>query len=170
MRFGFLLPSAWQRFGNAAAGNHAGLDRRSAGAAEHRPSDCFLESEKDRGVFGANDMFLLAYLYCLNGSVDKAETLVADNADAIKKDQFADWLWEKLETDFGFHPPADGELISPRNLRFRERFPAQKILKKSLPDLRLSARGEIRATNALIWSFKKKFKKVKKKLVRALEI
>jgi spermidine synthase len=64
-----------------------------------------LESEKDRGVLGANDMFLLTYLYCLNGSVEKAETLVADNAASIKKDWFVDWLWEKLQTDFGFRPP-----------------------------------------------------------------
>ena len=66
-----------------------------------------LESEKDRGVFNANDMFLLTYLYCLNGSVEKAETLIADNATTIKKDWFVDWLWEKLQTDFGFHPPAN---------------------------------------------------------------
>jgi predicted membrane-bound spermidine synthase len=64
-----------------------------------------LESEKDRGVSNLNDTFLLAYLYCLNGSVDKAEALVANNADSIKKDWFADWLWEKLKTDFGFHSP-----------------------------------------------------------------
>jgi hypothetical protein len=41
----------------------------------------------------------------LNGSVHKAEALVANNADSIKKDWFVDWLWEKLKTDFGFHPP-----------------------------------------------------------------
>jgi spermidine synthase len=68
-----------------------------------------LENAKDRGVFGANDMFLLTYLYCLDGSVGKAETLIADNAAAIKKDWFVDWLWEKLQTDFGFHPPGKGE-------------------------------------------------------------
>jgi hypothetical protein len=67
-----------------------------------------LESEKDRGVFGADEIFLLTYLYCLNGSVERAETLAADNAALIKKkDWFVDWLWEKLQTDFGFHPPAD---------------------------------------------------------------
>jgi hypothetical protein len=79
-----------------------------AGALAQRNIDQaigFLESERDRGVFGTNDMFLLAYLYCLNGSVEKAETLVADNAASIKKDWFVDWLWEKLQTDFGFHPP-----------------------------------------------------------------
>jgi predicted membrane-bound spermidine synthase len=68
-----------------------------------------LENKKDRGMFSANDIFLLTYLYCMNGSVEKAETLVADNAAAIKKDWFVDWLWEKLKTDFGFHPPAARE-------------------------------------------------------------
>ena len=64
-----------------------------------------LESEKDRGVFNLNDTFLLTYLYCLNGSVEKAEALVATNAAGIKKDWFVDWLWGKLEADFGFRPP-----------------------------------------------------------------
>jgi hypothetical protein len=68
-----------------------------------------LESKKDRGPLGLDDIFLLTYLYCLNGSVEKAEMLVAENPGAIKKDQFTDWLWEKLKTDFGFHPPASGE-------------------------------------------------------------
>ena len=63
------------------------------------------EGQKDRGAFGVREIFLLTYLYCLNGSVGKAETLVANNADSIKKDQSADWLWEKLEKEFGFHPP-----------------------------------------------------------------
>jgi spermidine synthase len=81
-----------------------------AGALAQRNIDRaikLLESEKDRGVFGADEIFLLSYLYCLNGSVEKAETLVAANAASIKKDGFVDWLWEKLQTDFGFHPPAD---------------------------------------------------------------
>jgi len=81
-----------------------------AGALAQRNIDRtikLLESEKDRGVFGAKEIFLLSYLYCLNGNVEKAETLVADNAASIKKDWFVNWLWEKLQTDFGFHPPAD---------------------------------------------------------------
>jgi len=41
----------------------------------------------------------------LNGNVDKAEALVANNAASIKKDKSVDWLWGKLESDFGFHPP-----------------------------------------------------------------
>jgi hypothetical protein len=48
-------------------------------------------------------------LYCLNRSVEKAETLVADNAASIKKDWFVDWLWEKLQTDFGFQLPENRE-------------------------------------------------------------
>ena len=64
-----------------------------------------LENEKDRGPFSLGDTFLLTYLYCLNGDVDKANALAAGNAAAIKKDSFVDWLWAKLEKDFGFHPP-----------------------------------------------------------------
>jgi hypothetical protein len=64
-----------------------------------------LENEKDRGAFSLNDTFLLTYLYCLNGDVEKAEALAATNADSIQKDWFVDWLWGKLEKDFGFHPP-----------------------------------------------------------------
>jgi spermidine synthase len=66
-----------------------------------------LENEKDRGALSVEGTLVLAYLYCLAGSVDKAETLVAANAAAIKKDSFTDWLWEKLRADFGFHPPAN---------------------------------------------------------------
>jgi hypothetical protein len=66
-----------------------------------------LENEQNGAALSANDTLLLAYLYCLNGSVDKAETLVAANAAAIKRDSFTDWLWEKLRADFGFHPPAN---------------------------------------------------------------
>jgi spermidine synthase len=64
-----------------------------------------VEKEKDRAGLSLKDTFLLAYLYCLNGDVPKAETLVANNASSIKKNGFVDWLWGKLETDFGFHPP-----------------------------------------------------------------
>jgi spermidine synthase len=64
-----------------------------------------LENEKDRGAFRLSDTFLLTYLYCLNGDVDKAEALSAANAAAIKKDSFVDWLWAKLQSEFGFHPP-----------------------------------------------------------------
>jgi spermidine synthase len=64
-----------------------------------------LEMETNRGSTRVTDMLLLTYLYCLNGDVDKAERLVADNAGSIKRDGFIDWLWEKLRADFGFRPP-----------------------------------------------------------------
>jgi spermidine synthase len=65
-----------------------------------------LEEERDRKVGGQNDWFLLTYLYCLNGNVDKAEALAATDLGSIKKDWFVDWLWKKLQDDFGFHPPS----------------------------------------------------------------
>ena len=64
-----------------------------------------LESQKELGGFGLNDLFLLAYVYCLNGEVKKAEDLVASNSRLIEEDWFVDWLWGKLQAEFGFHPP-----------------------------------------------------------------
>jgi spermidine synthase len=83
-----------------------------AGALARRNIDeaiRLLESENVRGRFGLNDTFLLTYLYCLNGSVQKAETLAANNAALIKRNWFVDWLWGKLQSEFGFHPPIDHE-------------------------------------------------------------
>jgi spermidine synthase len=68
-----------------------------------------LESKNHRRVANRTDLFLLTYLYCLSGNVEKAEALIADNAESIKRDRSIDWLWEKLETDFGFHPPSNGQ-------------------------------------------------------------
>ena len=76
------------------------LARRDFEAAIH-----LLESEKERGFSNINDFFLLTYLYCLNGSVEKAEALAAANAGSIQKDWFVDWLWGELQAEFGFHPP-----------------------------------------------------------------
>ena len=68
-----------------------------------------LESQKDRGAFGVHEIFLLTYLYCLNANVDKAEALAVANSALINQDSLADWLWKKLETDFGFRPPTNRE-------------------------------------------------------------
>ena len=79
-----------------------------AGALARRDIDRairLLESKKDRSISSLDDTFLLTYLYCLNGNVEKAETLVASDLGSIKKTWFVDWLWEKLKADFGFHPP-----------------------------------------------------------------
>src|SRR5438132_599669 len=66
-----------------------------------------LEGQKDRGAFGVRENLLLTYLYCLNGNVDKAEALAVANSKLINKDSSVDWLWKKLEAEFGFHPPAN---------------------------------------------------------------
>jgi len=76
------------------------LARRNIGEAIR-----LLDSEKGRGASSLNDTFLLTYLYCLNGSVHKAEALAVANAGSIKRNWFVNWLWGKLQTDFGFHPP-----------------------------------------------------------------
>jgi hypothetical protein len=66
-----------------------------------------LENKKDRGALATNDMFLLTYLYCLSGNVEEAQAFASANSASINKDSSANWLWKKLETDFGFHRPAD---------------------------------------------------------------
>jgi predicted membrane-bound spermidine synthase len=76
------------------------LARRDFGAAIR-----LLESEKDPGFSNLNDFFLLTYLYCVNGSVEKAEALATANAGSIQKDWFVDWLWRELQAEFGFRPP-----------------------------------------------------------------
>jgi len=64
-----------------------------------------LESESDRPFANINDFFLLTYLYCLNGNVEKAEALAAAENGSIQKDWFVDWLWGELQAEFGFRPP-----------------------------------------------------------------
>jgi predicted membrane-bound spermidine synthase len=64
-----------------------------------------LEGEKERGFPNSNDFFLLTYLYCVNGSVEKAEALATTKAGSIQKDWFVDWLWGNLQAEFGFRPP-----------------------------------------------------------------
>jgi predicted membrane-bound spermidine synthase len=79
-----------------------------AGALARRDFDDairLLESEKKLGAIELNDLFILTYLYCVNGEVKKAEDLVASSSGLIKRDWFVDWLWGKLQAEFGFHPP-----------------------------------------------------------------
>jgi spermidine synthase len=80
------------------------LARRDIGEAVR-----LLERRKERRLLGPDETLLLTYLYCLNGSVQKAETFAANNAALIKRNWFVDWFWEKLKNDFGFHPPANHE-------------------------------------------------------------
>jgi spermidine synthase len=76
------------------------LARRDFGAAIR-----LLEGEKNRGFSNMSDCFLLIYLYCHNGSVEKAEALATARAGSIQKDWFVDWLWGELQAEFGFRPP-----------------------------------------------------------------
>jgi hypothetical protein len=76
------------------------LARRNLGVAIR-----LLEGEKDRGFPNINDFYLLTYLYCLNGNVEKAEALATARAGSIQKDWFVAWLWRELGSEFGFHPP-----------------------------------------------------------------
>jgi spermidine synthase len=79
-----------------------------AGALARRDYDAairLLESEKDRGFSNPNDFFLLVYLYCHNGSVEKAEALANAQTGSFKKDEFVDWLWKELQAETGFRPP-----------------------------------------------------------------
>ena len=64
-----------------------------------------LEGENDSDSSNLNDFFLLTYLYCVTGSVEKAEALATANAGSIQKDWFVDWLWGELQAEFGFRPP-----------------------------------------------------------------
>ncbi len=64
-----------------------------------------LEGERDRAFANINNFFLLTYLYCLNGKVEKAEALATAENGSIQKDWFVDWLWGELQAEFGFRPP-----------------------------------------------------------------
>jgi hypothetical protein len=64
-----------------------------------------IETKRELGAFESTDLYLLAYLYCMNGEVHKAEQLVGTNNTMITRDWFSDWLWAKLKKDFGFQPP-----------------------------------------------------------------
>jgi spermidine synthase len=64
-----------------------------------------LENERGRGFANINDFFLLTYLYCLTGNVEKAEALASAENGSLQKDWFVDWLWGDLQAEFGFRPP-----------------------------------------------------------------
>lgn len=65
----------------------------------------YLESENERASASSNDILLLIYLYCLNGSIEKAEAVAKAEARAIPDDAVTEWLWGDLQAEFGFHPP-----------------------------------------------------------------
>jgi hypothetical protein len=61
-----------------------------------------LEDKRARAATN-RDIFLLTYLYCLNGEVAKAESVAIATTD--RERPFVRWLWGKLQTEYGFRPP-----------------------------------------------------------------
>jgi predicted membrane-bound spermidine synthase len=61
-----------------------------------------LEDKRARDVAN-RDIFLLTYLYCLNGEVAKAESIAVATTD--RERPFVKWLWGKLQAEYGFRPP-----------------------------------------------------------------
>ena len=105
----FRLQLAANAAGGSAEPSFETIPDLTAGALARRDipeAIQLLEKQRGAGAASLNDTFLLIYLYCVNGSVDKAEQLAAASASAIQKDWFVDWLWQKLQSDFGFRPPA----------------------------------------------------------------
>jgi hypothetical protein len=62
-----------------------------------------LEDKRARGAASRDDIFLLTYLYCLNGDVGKAEAIATATTD--RQRPFVKWLWGKLQAKYGFRPP-----------------------------------------------------------------
>src|SRR5437868_8476582 len=61
-----------------------------------------LEDKRARRAANPDDIFLLTYLYCLNGEVAKAESVATATAD--RERPFVKWLWGKLQAEYGFRP------------------------------------------------------------------
>lgn len=61
-----------------------------------------LEDKRARAATN-RDIFLLTYLYCLNGEVAKAESVAIATTD--RERPFVKWLWGKLQAEYGFRPP-----------------------------------------------------------------
>ena len=85
----------------------AGVDLVAGALAErdNRGAISLLEHERDRGFKDLDRVFLLIYLYCLDGRTAEAEALANAQAGLIKNDSFVDWLWKELQAQFGFRPP-----------------------------------------------------------------
>jgi hypothetical protein len=64
----------------------------------------WLEKERAQGVAQHNDLLLLAYVYCLNNDVEKAEA-VASEMGPPPEGALDSWLWAKLQAEYGFRPP-----------------------------------------------------------------
>ena len=63
-----------------------------------------LEEKMAASTSNSHDIFLLTYLYCLNGEVAKAESVATATTD--RERPFVKWLWGKLQAEYGFRPPS----------------------------------------------------------------
>jgi spermidine synthase len=63
----------------------------------------FLEDERTKNTASRDDILLLTYLYCLNGEVEKAESVAIGMTEPQRP--FVKWLWRKLQAEYGFRPP-----------------------------------------------------------------
>ena len=63
-----------------------------------------LEEKRAASTSNSHDVFLLTYLYCLNGEVAKAESVATTTTD--RERPFVKWLWGKLQAEYGFRPPS----------------------------------------------------------------
>ena len=62
-----------------------------------------LEDKRARGTLTPDNIYLLTYLYCLNGQITNAESIAASLPD--RNGDFAKWLWRKLQAEYGFRGP-----------------------------------------------------------------
>jgi predicted membrane-bound spermidine synthase len=62
-----------------------------------------LEDKRSRAAAKRDDIFLLTYLYCLSGEVEKAESVATATTD--RERPLVKWLWGKLQAEYGFRPP-----------------------------------------------------------------
>src|SRR5437660_925000 len=69
----------------------------------YREAIQLLEDKRTRGSAADRDVFLLTYLYCLNGDVAQAQSTASATTEPQRP--FVKWLWGKLQAEYGFRPP-----------------------------------------------------------------
>jgi spermidine synthase len=73
------------------------------GGRDYQEAIRLLEEKRTKGVVTRDDIFLLTYLYCLNGQIENAESVATATTEPRRP--FVKWLWGKLQAEYGFHPP-----------------------------------------------------------------
>ncbi|MBV9618129.1 MAG: hypothetical protein JO201_02870, partial [Verrucomicrobia bacterium] len=81
------------------------LTADAVAARNYQKAIQLLESKRARSTPASDDIYLLTYLYCLTGEVASAEGIA--NSWQDRNRPYAKWLWGKLQTEYGFHPPND---------------------------------------------------------------